>query len=130
MLKKVNRGLKRRDFEESRARGKLIQGKYWAISIIEGESVAEEGRHIGLPVQFGFVISKKISKLAVERNRIKRLIAEGIRKFLMLNDKSQMENKKIIFLVKRNILEASLENIETELKNMMDKFNGIASSQK
>jgi ribonuclease P protein component len=110
MLKKINRGLTRKDFEKSREVGRLIHGNYFSVSVMD------EGGHAGPPVQIGFVISKKISKRAVDRNRIKRLLCE------VMKDKLP-EGLKIIILVRKNILEAKIEDIKKSWEMVYEKIS-------
>ena len=93
-----------------RDKGKLIPGNLFGMSFLkEGE---EENR-------FGFVISKKISKRAVDRNRIKRLLSESVKKNLeILNSKSL----KIVFLAKKTLLGKKMEEVEPEVKTMLEKI--------
>jgi ribonuclease P protein component len=117
MLKKVNRGLGRKDFENSREKGKLIHGSYFSVSLVD------ESDNKGSPVQVGFVISKKISKWAVDRNRIKRLIAEVIKKDVEQHKNLKLKHQKIIILVRKNILEAKVEDIEKCWGNVYEKIS-------
>lgn len=113
MLKKINRGLSRKDFENSREKGRLVHGSCFSVSIMD------EGDHKGSPVQVGFVISKKISKRAVDRNRIKRRLCEVIGKNL---NNLEFKNLKIIILVRKNILEALREEIENCWRSVISKL--------
>lgn len=107
MLKKINRGLKKKDFEISRSRGRMYQSPLFGVAVVKKEE--------GEP-QFGFVISKKISKKAVDRNKIRRRLAEVI--------KNKMpEGLKIIFLVKKNILEANVEEIRKSWEIIYEKIS-------
>ena len=67
--------------------------------------------------KFGFVISKKISKRAVDRNKIKRRLAESIRK----NLDSFEKGIRIVFLVKRDVLNKNIKEIEEEVKKCLKK---------
>lgn len=110
MLKKINRLQKRSDFGLLRDKGKFIPGDLFGMSFLkDGE---EENR-------FGFIISKKISKRAVDRNRIKRLLSVAIGRNLNL-----VENKgnKIIFLAKRTMLGKKEMEVEEEVKNSLLKI--------
>lgn len=104
MLKKINRISKKKDFVEVKEKGKLGQTPLFGYIWLKKES----GKN------FGFIISKKISKKAVERNRIKRLLAEAIRK----NLSDFPEGIRIIFLVKTTILGKNLEEVENEVVNI------------
>jgi ribonuclease P protein component len=50
---------------------------------------------------FGFVISKKVSGLAVERNRLKRMFSETISR----NLSKVNQGYRVLFLVKKSCLE-------------------------
>ena len=117
MLKKINRGLSRKDFNVSREKGVMYQTPLFGVSVInqKSESLKDES-------QFGFVISKKISKSAVERNKIKRRIAEAIQNQSSIF-KLQSTNHKIIFLVKTSILNASVDEIEIQVKHVFEKIS-------
>jgi ribonuclease P protein component len=64
--------------------------------------------------KFGIIVSKKISKKAVERNQIKRRLFEAVR----LNMGIFPEGFRGIFLVKKNILGKKEGEIEECLKKM------------
>ena len=70
MLKKEFRLRKQRDFENVFKKGFYFSDDFLLLKIVKNN----------LPVsRFGFIVSKKISKKAVERNRVKRLLRESIR---------------------------------------------------
>ena len=64
--------------------------------------------------RFGVIISKKISKKAVERNKIKRRLMEVLGK----NRKKFDKGKRILFLAKKEILGVKPKEIEVELKRV------------
>jgi len=64
--------------------------------------------------RFGVIISKKISKKAVERNKIKRRLMEVLGK----NRKKFGKGKRILFLAKKEILGVKPKEIEVELKKV------------
>jgi len=70
MLSKENRLTKKKDFEYVFKKGKSFKEDFLIFKIIEN--------HLGNP-RFGFVVSKKISKKAILRNKIKRRISESVR---------------------------------------------------
>ncbi len=69
-LNKKNRLKKKRDFENVFKKGKAVKGSFLFIKYRNNE--------LGVP-RFGFVVSAKIAKKAVERNRIRRILSESIR---------------------------------------------------
>jgi ribonuclease P protein component len=111
MLKKINRALKREDFADSRELGVIYQSPLFGVSVI---------KNLEQKVQFGFVISRKIAKSAVVRNKIKRYIAEALRKNL---GEWKDKNLKVIFLFKKNILEKKSEEIDVEVIKIIKKIN-------
>ncbi len=60
----------------------------------------------------GYIVSKKISKKAVVRNRVKRLFRECFR-----SNKSFWGSKDILFICKKNISSWKPEMIEEDIKH-------------
>jgi ribonuclease P protein component len=69
MLPKANRLTKKKDFERVFRRGKRLKDKFLTIKIL--------GNNLNVS-RFGFIVSKKISKKAVLRNKIKRRLRESV----------------------------------------------------
>ena len=107
MLKKENRIGTKNEFIEVKEGGKLCQTPLFGCLVLK----KDEGK------KFGWVISKKISKMAVDRNRIKRLLAETVRKNL---DKFP-EGTRVVFLAKKIILGKSGKEIEEEIRKLIYK---------
>lgn len=107
MLKKINRISSRKEFLEIKNKGKMNYSPIFGWLSLK----SDEGK------KFGFVISKKISKKAVDRNKIKRRMAESIKKHLDDFEKGI----RIVFLVKREILNKNIKEIEEEVKKCLKK---------
>jgi len=107
MLKKERRLRGKNNFALMRKKGRVLQSPLFGLVVME----AEESR-------FGIVVSKKISKIAVERNRIRRRIYEGVAK------KWDLIPRKVwgLFLVKKEILEMDAGQIEKEIERL---FKGM-----
>jgi ribonuclease P protein component len=59
-----------------------------------------QNRTSGAPFRFGISVPKKVSKLAHERNRIKRLVREALRKSAgSLRNKLSVTNKQLDFFI-------------------------------
>jgi ribonuclease P protein component len=72
--------------------------------------------------KFAFVVSKKIHKRAVVRNRIKRLMRESIRLMLKEN-KIPFIHKylSVICVAKQNSINCNFPDIDNTLKNLLNK---------
>ena len=107
MLKKINRGLKRSDFDQLRDEGKVYQSPLFGLSVISN----------GEGLRLATIISKKISKKAVDRNKVRRLLMEASRKNLtILKDM----NLKMVFLGKKILLEKSYKEADIEVKKIFE----------
>lgn len=67
--------------------------------------------------QLGVTVSKKVSKLAVRRNQLKRLIKEFYR-----HNQHQLENAKVVITVKPGARQASNDEIRQELDELWAKL--------
>ncbi len=104
MLKKEFRLNKRQDFKEIKAKGKLRNGELFSVLELKK----------GPSMKVAVVVSKKISKKAVERNKIRRKM------YLVISKNRDMfsEGARILFLVKKNILDKSEAEMEKCLKKL------------
>lgn len=110
MLKKENRLTKRTDFLLVKEMGTIQQSPFFGLSYFINEKSDNN--------KVGFIISKKISKKAVVRNKIRRQISEIIYK--EINNLPKGFNG--IFLVRQNILDADFEEIKS---NILKIFNNV-----
>lgn len=103
MLSKINRITSEKDFALVKAKGKVFQEKSFALAVLdrgEGET------------RFGFIISTKISKRAVKRNKAKRILSEVVRKKMSKIKKGY----DIVFLAKAGVLELDSQHAEDEIE--------------
>ena len=105
MLKKINRIGQKKEFLEVKNKGKMLNSPLFGAIFLIGETE---------DIKFGFVISKKISKRAVDRNKIKRRLMEVLGRNVEKFD----EGKRIVFLAKKEVLEIKPKEIEVELKKI------------
>ncbi len=106
MLPSKNRLTKKSDFENVRQNGKFNTTPLFSISFVKN------GKDLSC---FGFIVSKKVSMKAHERNKVKRILREFFRKNL---DSVKVE-QDIVIIAKPGILHATRATIETELKNAL-----------
>lgn len=90
--------------EEIKKKGKVLQDDLFGVIYLEKENNEQP--------KFGFVISTKISKLAVHRNRINRSLHEGVRRTLNFIP----ANFDYVFLAKKSIEKKSTEEIIKEVE--------------
>lgn len=91
-------------FEKIKKEGRLFQGQDFGIAVIE--------RDKGGKSRFGFVVSKKIAKSAVHRNRIKRALREAVRRNLNHFPKGV----DAVILAKKSIFKKTTEEVMRELE--------------
>lgn len=108
MLPKENRLKKEKEFEAVFKGGRTLKGKYVFLRyLINGTD----------KTKVGFVVSKKISKLAVERNKIKRRMREVVR----LKRNSLKDGLSIVIVSLPQIKEAPYKEIKEDLENLLHK---------
>jgi len=116
MLKKENRISLNKDFDRTFRSGKSFIGKNLKIKVVDNN--LEKTR-------FGIIISAKISKKAVVRNKYRRLIREIIKKEL-LNISS---GKDLVIIVFKEILDKNSQEIEKELLSGLKKLKVLEKNE-
>lgn len=112
MLSRKHRLSFNEDFDRVKKEGSLYQGKLFAISVLK--------RGDTNPSRFGFVVSTRVSKKAVERNKAKRRLREVVRKSLG----EIKTGYDVLFLATKNTLVASPKSLEKEGRTLF-KNSGI-----
>lgn len=106
VLKRENRIRLKKEFAETRNKGRVLYSPLFGF-LTHKENNDQK--------KFGFIVSKKISKRAVDRNRIRRLLSTVVQKHLEKFEKGI----RIIFLTKKEILGKSLIEIEKEVEKFI-----------
>ena len=108
MLKKEFRLRKQKGFENVFNKGFYFSNNFLSLKTVKND----------LPVsRFGFIVSKKISKKAVERNRVKRLLRESVR--LMQND--IRTGFDMVFISKAGISGKKFKEINLAVEKLLKK---------
>ncbi len=98
-LLRLNIGL----FKEIIEKGRFSHGKYFLFRYVKNE---------GIP-RFAVSVSKKVSKSAVDRNKIRRRVYCSVRK--LINE--TQDGYKIIIFVKSGIEKLNIEEISKEIES-------------
>ena len=108
MLPKENRLKKEKEFEAVFKGGRTLKGKSVFLKYLI--NVTDKTR-------IGFVVSKKISKLAVERNKVKRRMREIIR----LKKKDIKEGLSIVIISLPSIKGMTYQEMKEDLESLLSK---------
>jgi len=122
MLQKENRLKKFSDFAILFKEGKMffanfIDLKKWKID----KEKYYNKNYKNDDLKIGFVVSKKIEKSAVKRNKIKRQMREVVR--LLIKEKKIKKGYVLFFIAKKNILKKNYNEIEKEIISILEKTN-------
>lgn len=74
-----------------------------------------------IPTKVGFVVSKKIHKRSVKRNRIKRLMRESYR-IAFKNSEINFNNISVIFMARSKALGADYKTIRNSILTLSEKI--------
>lgn len=78
--------------------------------------------NIEYPTKIGFVVSKKIHKRAVKRNRIKRLMRESMRLYIKDNNFSP-KYISLVFTASTRLLDKNFLEINSAIQKLMEQIN-------
>ena len=104
MIASVYRMRGDKSFKEVLERGRLVQAESFGLAFVKREDE-------DVP-RFGFIVSTKVSKEAVQRNRIKRALSEAVR-FLTADIKKGYD---VVFLAKQRATRASTDVMMNEVR--------------
>ena len=102
--------LKRKEFKKVLRKGKSFKENFLVAKILKDPKERK--------VKIGILISKKVLKKAVERNKLKRRLREIVR----VETKKIKEGIKVVFI--------PLSGIDPEFKNLKDKVEKILKKAK
>jgi len=114
MLPKQNRLYLKTEFGRIQKRGRIIQGKLFSLLFLNQRLLT-----ITQQPRFAFIVSKKIDKRAIKRNRVKRLLSEAVRLFLP----QIRQGVEGVFLAKKEILGKEFAEIKNETEGIFKKAN-------
>ncbi len=100
---------KKNNFDKVKRHGQVVQTPFFFASILDGQKDGPK---------FAFVVSKKIDKKAVVRNKIRRYLSEAIR-ILMPQLKKDVY---AVFFVKKEIKNLEFNQIKKEISKIYQLF--------
>jgi len=92
-------------FERIKKHGKTFQAENFGVVVLKRGDKEKS--------KYGFIVSNKVDKGAVHRNRIKRAMREAVRQ-CMFNTPDGLD---FLFLAKKTLLNKTTEEIMNEMKN-------------
>jgi ribonuclease P protein component len=104
MFKKENRLTKKKDFDRVFVKGKSSYNNFLGIKAVSNKLKIN---------RYGVIVSNKVSKSAVARNKIKRII----RSFIIQNEQNIEKGKDVVVIGLKNLKEASQNEIKVSLDN-------------
>lgn len=115
MLKKIYRLKNKRSFNATYKTGNVkFSG---GITVFCGKNKTYGNTKIG------FVVSKKIHKRAVRRNRIKRLMRESVRLYIKKqNDNFDTNYLSLVFVASTKLLDKDFKYIDKNIIELMEKI--------
>lgn len=99
-----------RDFKETFSKGRKIQGNVFTLFVRQGK---------GAVSQFGIVVPNSVSKKAVERNRIKRIVRSFVEKQTNIFEKGYL----CVLVAKKQAERADKVRLEEDLNGIF--FKGL-----
>ncbi len=108
-LTRQSKVLKPSDYKSIFNHGKMTRGKYWQVMSIKTDDS---------PAKLGLAISKKVHRLAVQRNRFKRLAREAFRL-----KQAQLGNWEFVVMAKHS-KPANNAVITQDLETLFNKIVG------
>jgi ribonuclease P protein component len=108
-LKKSLRLKKKKDIQAVKQKGEIYHTPLFSVLYLENKNDGPK---------FGFVVSKKIDKIAVKRNKIRRQLAEAVRKLMP----KLRQDIFALFLVKSKIKLADFDQIKKNILKIKPIF--------
>ncbi|WP_088036656.1 ribonuclease P protein component [Evansella clarkii] len=107
-MKKTNRLKKNEEFQKVFQQGTSVANRQFVVYFLDKEEQTN--------IRIGLSVSKKLGN-AVKRNKIKRLLREGLREFLP----EMNSNLDLIIIARKPAAEMELEEIRKSLRHVLHK---------
>lgn len=118
MLPRQHRLKHMKDFDILFKEGRFVGGQYITMKVWRIDPDKYPRRQYAVDdLKIGFVVSKKVHKSAVKRNRLKRQMREVVR--LLLKDRRVQSGYVLAVMAKATMLEVSYQEIERDMISVM-----------
>ena len=108
-LKKSIQLKKREDINKVKQEGEIVHTPLFSVLYLENQKQGPK---------FGFVVSKKIDKVAVRRNKVRRRLAEAVRILLP----KLRKDVYVLVLAKKSVKEADFDQIKNKFLEVKPIF--------
>lgn len=108
MVKKELRLTSRTQFQEVLNLGRWYRSPLFSIIVLAKSDF-----------RVGVIVSRKVEKRAVGRNRIKRVIQQALVEIMRLRGQKDMGTKWIVFLVTKEMIGAKVERVKQEIERLI-----------
>lgn len=109
MLPKINRLTQKEDFGQVLRLKKFVHGSFFAVATKRDEDLSSK---------VGIIVSNKISKKAVVRNKIKRIVRKAARETIEKNS----TGLKLVVLTKPTAGAASRTELEKDIRQVFKRI--------
>lgn len=100
-----------KDYARVQDDGKVFQFESFGVALLDRKDTSFS--------RYGFIVSTKIAKAAVDRNRFKRAMSEAVR----LNSVCLKDGYDVVFLAKPCITKVPTSDIMKEVENALRKLS-------
>lgn len=107
MLAKKIRLTGAKEFKKVQDEGKVYQSANFGLAILK--------RNDDMPSKFAFIVSTRIAREAVDRNRFKRTMSEAVR----TSSNQLVSGFNCVFLAKTSIVKVPASELMKEVKNAL-----------
>jgi ribonuclease P protein component len=120
MFPKKNR-ISKKEFKEILTVGRVFHSPSFSLRGIKSSSLSKRG---AVPPKFAFVVSKKIAKTAVERNKMRRRGFHALREIIFcpgIAMNAKMNGFSCAFFFKKEGKEMKFDELKREIKVLLEK---------
>lgn len=129
MLPQTNRLRHKRDFDTLFQYGNMVSGNFVLLKVWKIDPQMYPRRKYTLEdLRIGFVVSLKVSKKAVVRNRLKRQMREVVR--LLLQKDRIKKGYIVLFIAKKEMIEKEYEVISQDIHTTLGKAKLLLKDEK